>query len=27
VFPLADFKAAMRAKWRGDVIGGCVLNP
>jgi NADPH2:quinone reductase len=27
VFPLADFKQAMRAKWNGDVIGGCVLHP
>ena len=27
VFPLAEFKDAMRAKWRGDVIGGCVLHP
>ena len=27
VFPLADFKEAMRAKWRGDVVGGCVLHP
>ncbi len=27
VFPLADFKEAMRAKWRGDIIGGCVLHP
>ncbi len=27
VFPLAEFKEAMRAKWRGDVIGGCVLHP
>ena len=27
VFPLADFKAAMLAKWRGEVIGGCVLHP
>jgi NADPH2:quinone reductase len=26
-FALADFKDAMRAKWRGDVIGGCVLHP
>lgn len=26
-FPLAEFKAAMHAKWRGDVIGGCVLHP
>jgi NADPH2:quinone reductase len=27
VFPLAEFKTAMRAKWNGDVIGGCVLHP
>jgi NADPH2:quinone reductase len=27
VFPLAEFKEAMRAKWRGDVVGGCALNP
>ena len=27
VFPLADFKEAMRAKWNGEVIGGCVLHP
>jgi NADPH2:quinone reductase len=27
VFPLAEFKAAMLAKWRGEVIGGCVLHP
>ena len=27
VFPLAEFKEAMRAKWRGEVIGGCVLRP
>lgn len=26
-FPLADFKSAMQLKWRGEVIGGCVLNP
>ena len=26
-FPLASFKEAMRAKWNGDVIGGCVLHP
>jgi len=26
-FPLSDFKEALRAKWRGDVIGGCVLHP
>jgi NADPH2:quinone reductase len=27
VFPLAAYADAMRAKWRGDVIGGCVLHP
>ncbi len=26
-FPLDDFKTAMRAKWNGEVIGGCVLHP
>ncbi len=26
-FPLDDFRAAMRAKWSGEVIGGCVLHP
>jgi amino acid transporter len=26
-FALDDIKAAMRAKWRGDVIGGCVVHP
>lgn len=26
VFPLADYKTAMRAKWRGEVIGGCALH-
>ena len=26
-FPLSAFKEAMRAKWRGDVVGGCVLRP
>jgi NADPH2:quinone reductase len=26
-FPLADFKAAMRAKWRGDAVGAVVLHP
>jgi NADPH2:quinone reductase len=25
-FPLGDFRDAMRAKWRGDVIGACVLQ-
>ena len=27
VFALARFKEAMRAKWSGEVIGGCVLRP
>jgi NADPH2:quinone reductase len=27
VFPLEEFKAAMRAKWNGEVTGGCVLRP
>lgn len=27
VFPLAEFKEAMRAKWNGDVVGGCVIRP
>jgi NADPH2:quinone reductase len=27
VFPLAEVKEAMRAKWRGEVVGGCVLHP
>ncbi len=27
VFALADVKAALRAKWTGEVIGGCVLHP
>ena len=27
VFPLAEFATAMRAKWTGEVIGGCVLHP
>ncbi len=26
-FPLADFKAAMLARWNGEVTGGCVLHP
>jgi NADPH2:quinone reductase len=26
-FALDDYRAAMRAKWRGEVIGGCVLRP
>ena len=27
VFPLDRFKEAMRAKWSGEVTGGCVLHP
>jgi NADPH2:quinone reductase len=27
VFPIAEFKEAMIAKWNGDVIGGCVIHP
>jgi len=27
VFPLAEVKEAMRVKWRGEVLGGCVLHP
>jgi len=27
VFPIADFKTALLAKWRGEVIGGCALRP
>jgi NADPH2:quinone reductase len=26
-FPLADYKTAMRAKWNGEVTGGCVVHP
>ena len=26
-FPLAEYRAAMRAKWNGEVVGGCVLRP
>lgn len=26
-FPLAEFKTAMRAKWSGEVTGGCVVHP
>jgi NADPH2:quinone reductase len=26
-FPLAEFRAAMRARWGGEVIGGCVVRP
>lgn len=27
VYPLAEFKQAMRARWQGEVTGGCVLHP
>jgi NADPH:quinone reductase len=27
VFPLTEVIAAMRAKWTGEVVGGCVLHP
>jgi NADPH2:quinone reductase len=27
VFPLSEVKDALRAKWRGDVIGGAVVRP
>lgn len=26
-FPLADYQTAMRAKWNGEVTGGCVVHP
>lgn len=26
-YPLAQFKDAMRAKWKGEVMGNCVLHP
>jgi NADPH2:quinone reductase len=26
-FPLGEIHAAMRAKWNGEVIGGCVVHP
>lgn len=26
-FPLAAFREAMLARWRGEVLGGCVLHP
>lgn len=26
-FPLSDFRAALAAKWRGEVLGACVLHP
>jgi NADPH2:quinone reductase len=26
-FPLAEFRAALAAKWRGEVVGGCVVHP
>ncbi|GAB4216299.1 MAG: NADPH:quinone oxidoreductase family protein [Sandaracinaceae bacterium] len=27
VFPLDSFREALRAKWNGEVLGGCVLHP
>ncbi|HMR05512.1 MAG TPA: NADPH:quinone oxidoreductase family protein [Polyangiaceae bacterium] len=27
VFPLSEYKASLRAKWSGQVTGGCVLRP
>jgi NADPH2:quinone reductase len=27
VFPLSEVREAMRVKWRGDVVGGCVVHP
>jgi NADPH2:quinone reductase len=27
VFPLGEYQAAMRARWNGEVVGGCVLRP
>jgi NADPH2:quinone reductase len=26
-FPLAEYRTAMRAKWNGEVTGGCVVHP
>ncbi len=26
-FPLADVKDALKAKWTGEIIGGCAVNP
>jgi len=26
-FPLSEIKSAMKSKWAGDVIGGCVVHP
>jgi NADPH:quinone reductase len=26
-FPISEFKEAMRAKWKGEIVGGCVLHP
>ena len=26
-YPLDEFRTAMLARWRGEVLGGCVLNP
>jgi NADPH2:quinone reductase len=27
VFPMSEYKTALRAKWNGEVTGGCVLHP
>lgn len=27
VYPLADVKEALKAKWSGEIIGGCVVHP
>jgi NADPH2:quinone reductase len=27
VFPIASFREALRAKWSGEVVGGCALRP
>ena len=27
VFPMSEYRAAMHAKWNGEVTGGCVLHP
>ena len=27
VYPLADVKGALKAKWSGEIIGGCVVHP
>lgn len=27
VFPLSEYREALRAKWRGEIVGNCVLRP